>query len=103
MEIAPDAPEPKRGDLIQTAIGTKRERTWFILRCVTMRRAKTRRFAIWKARWFELEPGMRMRLYRSAYRKGGQQVWHACPQKPKRKKPSFEDYMRREAREESEW
>lgn len=98
MEIAPNDPAPKRGDLMQTAIGSPKERTWFILRAVPMRRAKNRRYAIRRARWWELEPEFRVKLYQSASRNGGQTTWHTRPrkviQKPKRK--MFEDYMLRE-------
>jgi hypothetical protein len=51
-------PAPKRGDLVQTNIGDRRERTWIILRAVWMRRARVRetpaailrRYKVWMAR-----------------------------------------------------
>jgi hypothetical protein len=64
---------PKRGDLVQTAIFTKRERTCMVLRARRMR-GRLQRFALWLARWWELEPEMRVRLFRSAQRNGGQIV-----------------------------
>jgi hypothetical protein len=72
-----EPPGPKRGDLIQTNVGKPRERTWLVLRSRHMKRAKhPRRYMIWLARWWELEPEMRMRLYRSAERNGGQRcIW----------------------------
>ena len=91
MEIPWEAPEPKRGDLIYSAVGTRKERTWIILR--SLRRPKygfdKRRFTILRARWWELEPEMRMRLYRSAERNGGQVVWQTWPLRSpsKKKKP----------------
>lgn len=67
---------PKRGDLVQTNVGNRRERTWLILR---VRRSKkcprgVPRFYVWMSRWWEMEPELRMRLYRSAQRNGGQNV-----------------------------
>lgn len=65
---------PKRGDLVQTNVGDKRERTCFILRA--SRGRAPRRFNVWAARWWELEPDFRMRLFRSAERRPeGQQVF----------------------------
>jgi hypothetical protein len=77
-----DGPAPKRGDLIQSNVGDRRERTWFVLRVHKVRRSAgdtpigsvVPRFDIWWARWWELEPDMRMRLFRSAERAGGQNV-----------------------------
>lgn len=66
---------PKRGDLLQTNVGSRRERTWMIL---TVRRMASRnhprRYMLWAARWWELEVDMRVRLFRSAERNGGQRV-----------------------------
>jgi hypothetical protein len=73
MEIQPDAPAPKRGDLIQSNRNRRKERTWIVLRSVPVRDL---RYSIFRARWWELEPDMRMKLYRSAQRNGGQTVWH---------------------------
>lgn len=86
MEINASCPTPKRGDLMQSNRGTPRERTWLVLRSVRMKSQK-RRYAIFRARWWELEVEMRMRLYRSAERNGGQAVWHIfpLPRAPKKK------------------
>lgn len=43
------------------------------------------RFNVWMARWWELESGLRMRLYRSAERAGGQNV-HYFYRYPAKKK-----------------
>lgn len=84
---------PKRGDLLQSNCGDRRERTWFILRVrkiaqrtdavLGLARARAKpvrfpvklRFEVWRARWWELEPELRLRLYRSAERAGGQVLW----------------------------
>jgi hypothetical protein len=68
-----DYPMPKRGDLIQTNVGNRRERTWFILRSRAIKRHPWR-YKLWAARWWELEPEMRQALYRSAERNGGQRT-----------------------------
>jgi hypothetical protein len=95
MEIVESVlPKPKRGDLIQTNIGSRRERTWIILRSRRMTRAKNRRYALWKARWWELEPKMRNELFRSAERNGGQITWACRPLKPApRRKNDFESLL----------
>lgn len=67
-----DGSVPKRGDVVQTNVGDKRERTWLILR---VRRGRIhRRFNVWAERWWQIEPDLRMRLYRSAQRAGGQRI-----------------------------
>jgi hypothetical protein len=78
---------PKRGDLVQTNVGDKRERTWLVLRARHMKRAKhPRRYQVWMARWWELEPEMRMQLFRSAERNGGQRVINFVRYKAKKRK-----------------
>ena len=90
----PRDPDPKRGDLMRTNVGDRRERTWFILGARRMRCAE-RRFQIWRARWWELEPETRQALHRSAERHGGQECWELAADKPKRRsKRTFEDLMR---------
>jgi hypothetical protein len=92
---------PKRGDLLQSNLGKRTERTWFILTvrevdsrvCPEMGGIMTRRFKVWAERWWHLEPETRMRLFQSAERAGGQNVhlFHRFP--PKRSKITFEQYM----------
>jgi len=96
MELNDDSPAPKRGDIVQTNIGDRRERTWLILRALPMRpRASVlRRYRVWMARWWQLEPEMRMALFWSAARRGGQGTYH-FKRFPAKKKQSFEQYMRR--------
>lgn len=73
---------PKRGDILQTNVGDKRERTCIILHARKIARRDNitpigklaARFHIWCERWWEMEPDFRMRLYLSAQRNGGQQV-----------------------------
>ena len=82
---------PKRGDLLQSNRGSKRERTWFIIAAhLLWMRSKSGedRFKVWRARWWELEADMRMKLYRSAERAGGQVVWFPYPKQ-------FENLRRR--------
>jgi hypothetical protein len=82
IDILDDGPAPKRGDIVQSNVGNKRERTWMILRVRKIARRDShtplgklpRRYAVWMVRWWELEADFRMRLYRSAERAGGQQV-----------------------------
>lgn len=81
---------PKRGDLVYSNIGNRRMRTWIILRSRLMRRAKhPYRFRVWMARWWEIEVDMRMKLYQSAERNGGQNVlyFRRYPAKKRRRKP----------------
>lgn len=95
---------PGRGDLLQTNIGDRRERTWFILavkrkpsRFCPQMGCMTDRFGLWAERWWEIEPEMRLALFRSAERRGRQKVWpfHRFPAKPKKR--GFESLMRHEA------
>lgn len=64
-------PGPKRGDIVQTNAGNRRERTCLVLR---VRRLRDGRWKAWCERWWQLEPDFLMRLYRSAERAGGQRV-----------------------------
>lgn len=86
---------PKRGDLLQTNMGDRRERTWFILK---VRRVKERlgvpRCKVWVERWWDIEPELRVRLYHSAERHGGQRVIHFTRYPAKKRDRSFEAYMR---------
>lgn len=97
---------PKRGDLVQTNIGSQRERTWFVLAAhiLPTRPAPAhwssswgtlaQRTQLWAVRWWELEPEMRMALFRSAERAGGQ-ITHPFQRFPPKRKPTFERYLRR--------
>lgn len=80
--IVPCGEVPKRGDLMQTNCGDRRERTWLILRTKKIARRTDAQlgtvkpsFKVWRAKWWELEADFRMRLYRSAERNGGQVIW----------------------------
>jgi hypothetical protein len=83
---------------MQSNLGDRRERTWLILRVRRTRSKPQRpysvRYRLWMARWWELEPEMRMRLYRSAERNGGQ-VLFTLKRYPAKKRQNFEGYMRR--------
>jgi hypothetical protein len=87
---------PKRGDLVQSCVRQRKERTWLILRARRMRTMPkgVPRYQVWMARWWELEADFRMRLFRSAERNGGQNVFWFERYKAK-KKNTFEEHMRR--------
>ncbi len=94
---------PKRGDLLQSNVGDRRERTFLVMgvHVLPTRWCKemgitAQRTRLWAERWWEIEPAMRLALYRSAERAGGQQV-HSFRRFPAKRKPSFEGYMRRNA------
>lgn len=96
MDIIDGGPAPKRGDLIQTNVGDRRERTWFVLRARRMKRAKhPRRYSVWAARWWELEPETRVKLYVSAQRNGGQAMF-IFERYPAKRRKTFEEHMKRE-------
>jgi hypothetical protein len=98
----PGDPRPKRGDLLQSNIGNKHERTWLVLAvhilptrwCHEMG-ITAQRSRVWAERWWALEPEMRMTLFRSAERAGGQMV-HPFQRFPAKRKPTFERLMRLE-------
>lgn len=85
-------PIPKRGDLIHTNVGSKRERTWLILRVIQMRRCHNK-YKVLKARWWELTPKVRMALFRSAERNGGQEVIYTEPIRKLKSKRTFDSQM----------
>jgi hypothetical protein len=66
----------KRGDILQTNIGDRRERTFLILRVHRSRGTPkgVPRYQVWAERWWQIEPDLRIKLHRSAERAGGQQV-----------------------------
>jgi hypothetical protein len=82
----------KRGDIVQTNVGNKRERTCLILRVHRVNRIvhsmaeMIPRYQVWCERWWELEADLRMRLFRSAERAGGQRVFLFYRYKRKNKK-----------------
>jgi hypothetical protein len=98
----PGYPRPKRGDLFQSNVGKRQERTWLVLSVHTL---PTRwcaemgivaeRSRVWAERWWEIEPATRVRLFQSAERQGGQLVHYFLrfPAK-KRKRQTFEGLMR---------
>jgi hypothetical protein len=88
------APAPKRGDLLQTNVGNRRERTWFILRSTPVKPVKgVPRSKVWIERWWEIEPELRIKLWNSAMRNGGQDVIQFKRYPAKKKKQTFEQYM----------
>ena len=97
IDILDGGPAIKRGDLVQSNVGDRRERTWIVLRAVRMKRRESGavpRFWVWMVRWWELEPEMRRRLYESAERNGGQGILN-LRRYPQKKKKSFDDLMKR--------
>jgi hypothetical protein len=96
IDILDGGPAPKRGDIVQTNVGDRRERTWLVIRVRHVRRRENSlmpRYEVWTARWWELEPDMRMRLFASAERAGGQRVILFKRYPPKKRKRTFEDLM----------
>ncbi len=87
---------PRRGDLLHTNVGDRRERTWFILKVRRLReRIGVPRCKVWVERWWDVDPELRMRLYQSAERNGGQGVLNLKRYPAKKKARSFEHYMTR--------
>ena len=93
MTITIDLPDgtPKRGDLIQTNVGNRRERTCFIVKVHIVR---SERYRVNAVRWWEIEPEFRNLLFRSAERHGGQRVIMFKRYTVRKKKVTFEQYMR---------
>lgn len=85
---------PKRGDILQTNVGDRRERTCFVLSVRRLRASKgVPRFKLWAERWWQLEPDFRHRLFRSAERNGGQTVIRFKRYPTRKKKSKFESFM----------
>lgn len=82
-----DGSVPKRGDILHTNVGDRRERTCLVLG--VRRGRKPGRVHVWCERWWQMEPELRMRLYRSAERNGGQQLIHFERYRPKKKRSPF--------------
>lgn len=79
----------KRGDIVETNVGDPRERTCIVLRVHRSRRSPkgVPRFVVWCERWWQMETELRIRLFRSAERAGGQEVifFERYRSKPKRR------------------
>lgn len=70
-----DGPIPKRGDILQTNVGSRRERTFMVLHSRRLRpTGRVPRCSVWAERWWDMEPELRMALFMSAQRNGGQRV-----------------------------
>jgi hypothetical protein len=66
---------PKRGDLMHTNVGDRRERTFIVLHAHRLKPTKSvPRCKVWAERWWDMEPELRMALFVSAERNGGQRV-----------------------------
>ena len=86
---------PKRGDLMVSMVRQRWHRMWIILAVRQVKPQKdVPRFKIWMERWWQLEPDLRIRLWNSAERNGGQQVIQFT-RYPAKKKSTFEQYMKR--------
>ena len=93
IDMLDGEPLPKRGDLIQTNVGDRRERTWFVLRVKATKPTKgVPRGSMWIERWWSLEPELRMKLFLSAERHGGQRVVN-FRRYPAKKPRTFEQLM----------
>lgn len=91
IDMSPGDPAPKRGDLLHTNLGSRRERTCLILRS-RRSRSHADRFKVWAERWWQLEADFRARLFRSAERNGGQNLigfLRYPTQKPRRRSSSL--------------
>lgn len=73
---------PKAGDLLSVPLGLWHERTWIL--CLVLPGGKARTWKVLRVRWWEIEPRMRMALWRRAERHGGQTVWRYRSQKRRR-------------------
>ena len=90
-----DGYAPKRGDILQTNVGNRRERTSLVVMVTRVNsRVNLSRFRVHSVRWWEIEPEFRRLLFRHAERHGGQQVVHMKRYPPKKKRQTFEEYMR---------
>ncbi len=87
VDFDEDSASPKRGDLIHTNVGDRRERTCMVIAARRLRSPiSPRRFLLWAERWWQLNAYFRVRLFRSAERAGGQNVisFRRYPAKKKR-------------------
>ena len=93
LDMLDGSPIPKRGDLLESNVGDRRQRTWFILSVKALKPTKgVPRCRVWVERWFDLEPSLRVSLWRSAERGGGQKVVH-FRRYPAKKRKTFEQYI----------
>ena len=93
-----DGTAPKRGDLLHTNVGNRRERTCFVVMATKLKsRVHPNRYRLHAVRWWEIEPEFRRLLFRYAERHGGQNVIHFQRYPARKKKLTFEEYMRRPA------
>lgn len=86
---------PRRGDILQTNLGDRRERTFLVLKVHRLRPMDgVPRYSVWAERWWEIEPDTRKRLFESAERSGGQHVIRFVRCTAKTEKRTFEDLLR---------
>ena len=95
MDMLDRAPFPRRGDLLESNVGTRMHRTWFVL---GMRALKPKdgmpRCKLWIEKWWMVEPELRIRLWNSAMRReNGQQIIR-FRRYPAKKRKTFEQLMR---------
>jgi hypothetical protein len=84
---------PKRGDLLESNIGDRRQRTWMVISVHALKPTKgVPRCKVWMEKWWLVDPDLRLRLYRSAERNGGQRVI-GFRRYPAKKKKTFEQYL----------
>ena len=99
LDLQPEDPAPKRGDLLYSkAVDVRGSRTYIVLSSRLVRRRdpdeKHRRFKLTMVRWWEIRPQFRQLLHRLAERDGGQQVFF-FERYPPKKRVTFEQYMGR--------
>lgn len=94
IDVAPGE-TMKRGDLVHTNVGDRRERTWIVIKARRMRRTRSGRpqFEVWMERWWKVDSDLRIALGNSAERNGGQRI--VVFNRQRKKKVTFEQYMRR--------
>lgn len=88
---------------MRTNVGDRRERLWMVIAthvlptrwCAPMG-ITAQRTRMWAERWWEIEPEMRMALFQSMERAGGQATFDFVRfQRPPAKRKTFEQHMRR--------
>jgi hypothetical protein len=93
LDMLDGAPIPKRGDLLESNVGGRRQRTWFVIAVHRLKPTRgVPRCKVWMERWWEVEPSLRVRLWNSAERNGGQRVI-GFKRYPAKKKKTFEQYL----------
>ena len=92
MDLSDDWPNPKRGDRLRSA-----KNCYYVISAIAVKRRQPhlgRRFRMKVVKLEELQDSVRQRLLKSAIRRGGSFLFEFRWYPRKKKKISFEDYMR---------